>query len=214
MNAKIITIFALAMVTSLPALADNDAPAGTTAAPPQPAPTEIPQMPATPPAPPSTSDTANQPPVQTAPPTAAAPQAPQPPPAQGQWVYTSQYGWVYMPYARNYTYVDAAGELAFAYAYYPAYGWRWLAAPWVLGWGPTPYWGTWGCGYFSWYARPWFHVGVYRPAVWGRWGGPYGGWHGGYAPAYHGGGFARPAFGGYRGGWGGGFHGGGGFHHR
>src|SRR5207245_11548046 len=53
---------------------------------------------------------------------------------------------------------------------YPAYGWRWVVAPWIYGWGPRPYWGAWGPRYYGWYAHPWFRVGGY----WG-WGG-YHGW--------------------------------------
>src|SRR5262245_9047257 len=52
-----------------------------------------------------------------APAVAAAPVAPvvvaQPPaaaPIDGQWVYTEQYGWVWMPYAQAYTYVPADGD--------------------------------------------------------------------------------------------------------
>jgi hypothetical protein len=46
------------------------------------------------------------------------------------------------------------------YVYYPAFGWRWVAAPWNYGWGPSPSWGPWGRSHFVWYSRPWF----------GRWG--------------------------------------------
>ncbi|HET6336641.1 MAG TPA: hypothetical protein VFG30_25635, partial [Polyangiales bacterium] len=38
--------------------------------------------------------------------TASPPQAP---PVDGQWVYTSQYGWVWMPYSQSYTYVPDDG---------------------------------------------------------------------------------------------------------
>lgn len=142
-------------------------------------PAETPSLPAAPPAPPSLSD--NPPPPQaepapapTVPGPAPAPTPNGPPPAQGQWVNTNQYGWIWVPYAKPYTYVDPAGELAFTYAYYPAFGWRWLASPWVLGWGPAPYWGRWGVGYYAWHAHPWFHVGVYRPVVWSHYGRFYG----------------------------------------
>jgi len=89
----------------------------------------------------------------------------------GQWVYTNQYGWLWMPYGQEYTYVPADTQ-AFPdqYVYYPAYGWRWIVAPWVYGYGPSPYWGAPGPRYFVWYSRPWFRVGGY----WG-WGG-YRGW--------------------------------------
>jgi hypothetical protein len=62
---------------------------------------------------------------------------------------------------------DAA--LAYQYAYYPTFGWRWVVAPWVLGLGMAPFWGVIGPGHFSWYAHPWFRVGVahLRPS-WGH----------------------------------------------
>ena len=164
--------------SAAPAAAPAAAPEATPA-PSEAPPSQVPALPSAPPAPPSLSD--NPPPPQAAagPPPAGAPVAPGPgptgpPPAQGQWVSTNQYGWIWVPYARNYTYVDPAGELAFTYAYYPAFGWRWLASPWVLGWGPTPYWGRLGAGYYAWYAHPWFHHGVYRPTVWTHYGRFYG----------------------------------------
>lgn len=121
----------------------------------------------------------------------SAPQGPQVAPGpgggQGQWVFTTQYGWIWTPYAQNYTYVDQVGELALTYAFYPSYGWRWLPSPWVLGFGPTPYWGSFGYSAYAWHARPWFSVGVYRPSIWQRWGQPYGGYNAygaGYRHAY------------------------------
>jgi hypothetical protein len=56
--------------------------------------------------------------------------------------------------------------LAYAYVYYPSGGWRWVLSPWVLGWGPRPYWGAWGVARFGWYSHPWFRVGVYNARVW------------------------------------------------
>lgn len=94
--------------------------------------------------------------VVVAPPVVAAPVTP-----SGQWVYTRQYGWLYMPYAQNYTYVPPAGPPSM-FVYYPARGWRWVHAPWVLGVGPVPYWGPHGYVSFAWYARPWFA----RPVRW------------------------------------------------
>jgi hypothetical protein len=79
----------------------------------------------------------------------------------GQWVYTRQYGWLYMPYAQNYTYVPPAGPPSM-FVYYPARGWRWVHAPWIVGVGPVPYWGPHGYVRFAWYARPWFA----RPMHW------------------------------------------------
>ncbi|MBI5549282.1 MAG: hypothetical protein HY901_35805 [Deltaproteobacteria bacterium] len=99
------------------------------------------------------------------PPTAAAPEVqvqvqPVPVPVlpAGQWPYTSQYGWVWLPYAQAYTYVPADGGYPSVYAYYPAYGWRWIVAPWVFNFGPRPYWGVHGPARFAWHARPWFRV--------------------------------------------------------
>ena len=113
------------------------------------------------------------------PPTSAAPpQAPTPPPA-GQWVYTQQYGWLWMPYDQRYTYVVDSSALAYEYAYYPAYGWGWVVAPWILGFGSVPHWGTFGPGRFAWYAHPWFRVGTthLRPS-WGLGARPGGFGHG------------------------------------
>jgi hypothetical protein len=121
------------------------------------------------------------------------------PAADGQWVYTNQYGWVWMPYGANYTYVAGPG-VAYSYTYYPRFGWRWVSAPWVIGYGPSPFWGRLGPSRFAWYGHPGFrgyaHGGwsgrpVFRSPV------AHVAWHGG---GFHGGGFH-----------GGGFHGGGHF---
>jgi hypothetical protein len=76
-----------------------------------------------------------------------------------------------MPYSRDYTYVSGDGGVAYEYAYYPNGGWRWLYAPWVLGWGPSPYWGRLGPHHYIWYSRPWFRVGVVHrgPVYHRRW---------------------------------------------
>jgi hypothetical protein len=84
------------------------------------------------------------------------------PPAAGQWVYTQQYGWVWMPYGQSYTYVPAEGN-PFMFVYGPTLGWRWVTAPWVFDYGPTPYWGVRGRAHFAWYSRPWFARRAYRP---------------------------------------------------
>src|SRR5512137_1597510 len=54
----------------------------------------------------------------------------------GQWVYTSQYGWVWMPHGDAYVNVPATGDAPNMYVYYPSVGWAWVVAPWVWGWGP------------------------------------------------------------------------------
>lgn len=112
------------------------------------------------------------PPVSGAPSPAPAGSAPVYTPTQpsGQWVYTSAEGWVWMPYSREYTYVTPAQDDAYAYVYYPAGGWAWIHAPWVIGIGPRPYWGRWGPVRFAWYTHPWFHprrVYYYRRPYYG-----------------------------------------------
>jgi len=75
----------------------------------------------------------------------------------GQWVYTSQYGWVWMPYGDGYTSVppDGWGE-PYEYVYVPVYGWEWVVAPWIWGWGPWPFFGEVGPIYFGWYGHGWW----------------------------------------------------------
>jgi hypothetical protein len=124
-----------------------------------PEPTTAPPMPSAAPPIPSDPGQVITPPQQ--PVAAAGPADAPPPPAQGtgQWVYTSQYGWLWMPYSRDYVYVSADSGVAYEYSYYPNYGWRWVNAPWILGWGPSPYWGRVGPVRYGWYAHPWFRVG-------------------------------------------------------
>jgi hypothetical protein len=76
----------------------------------------------------------------------------------GQWVYTGQYGWVWMPYDSADTYVPTNGAPPEMYVYYPSAGWVWIAAPWVWGLGPRPYfvfstarYVWWGRGFGRWY---------------------------------------------------------------
>ncbi len=74
------------------------------------------------------------------------------PASSGQWVYTDQYGWVWMPYGAKYVSEGSTGdETPYAYIYEPSDGWTWLAAPWVWGWGAYPYFGALGPGRFGWY---------------------------------------------------------------
>ena len=113
-----------------------------------------------------------QAPVQQAP-------APQAAPA-GQWVYTSQYGWVWMPYGNSYTYLPTNGGTPNMYVYYPAVGWSWVVAPWVWGWGAMPWFGYAGWGGYPWYGYgygTWYgYAGHYAHAGW--YGGSY--YHGGH----------------------------------
>ena len=84
------------------------------------------------------------------PPPEATPVAPQ---AQGQWIETAAYGWVWVP-ADSTTYV--VGAQPYAYLYTPVYGWTWYVSPW-------------GAGRF--YVGSWAHEWRGSPHVWtrGRW---------------------------------------------
>lgn len=100
-----------------------------------------------------------------------APNQPPPPPSQipappasgtpaqvpGQWVYTQQYGWIWMPYGDTYTREGPEGSPPNMYVYYPAGGWCWLAAPWVWGWGPWPFFGVLGPVRFGWWGHGFGH---------------------------------------------------------
>jgi len=157
----------LALLLAAPALAlAQTAPAPNPAPPPPPEATQGPapaeaQPSELPPPPPGAQSVA--PPGEHAQPPAEGP--------AGQWVYTNQYGWLWMPYGQQYTHIPSDTQVyPDMYVYYPTYGWRWVVAPWVYGYGPAPYWGVFGPRYFAWYAHPWFRVGGF----WG-WGG-YHGW--------------------------------------
>ena len=100
-----------------------------------------------------TAAPAQSPPVYTG--TAPAPGVPAVP-AQGQWVYTDQYGWIWVPEGSTTVYVQ---EQPYVYLYTPTYGWTWYGSPW----GPGRY-----------YYGPWVHHVWGAPRVWHR-----GGW---YAP--------------------------------
>ena len=195
---------------------DYDSGSPQTASPPTGAPSEIPPAPPEElPPPPSEQENADA---------DAQPQQPvavDQAQASGQWVYTAQYGWVWMPYGNQY--VAAPGgdyDDAYSYVYYPGNGWIWLASPWIGGWGPWPYFGHYGYGHFGWWRRPGFafhggyggyrgHFGNYGRGVgrggYGRVGGGVRvGGHVGGRPSYagpHAGfttggsrGFARPSY--------------------
>lgn len=142
--------------------------------------------------------------------TPAPEQPPPPPPAQvpeppatkpptstqdlpaGQWVHTEQYGWVWMPYGKNYTHVPTDGETPYMYVYYPSDGWCWVIAPWIWGWGPSPYFGIggpwgygwWGNGFGMWYGFSYAYWGYGGCGVYhhGGWYYPPSGGHGGSRP--------------------------------
>jgi hypothetical protein len=83
----------------------------------------------------------------------------------GQWVFTQEYGWMWLPHDQMYAQVVenshsrfGYSSVAYEYAYYPAFGWRWVVAPWILRFGAVPYWGALGPAHFAWYAHPWFRI--------------------------------------------------------
>jgi hypothetical protein len=77
------------------------------------------------------------------------------PSASGAWVYTDQYGWVWAPCGDQY--VDYLGDdtldgaSAYEYVFLPSSGWTWLTAPWALGLGTYPYFGSARPESFGWY---------------------------------------------------------------
>jgi hypothetical protein len=163
MRPSLLTFVALAALLLAPARAR---PAGEEAAAPQgdafPALGSPALSPDQTPAPDLGADSPSQPPP--APP-AQMPAPPQPAPQAtsgssvpaGQWVYTDQYGWIWMPYGDSYTYAPSDGYgQPYMYVYYPAMGWTWVVAPWVWGSGPWPYFGAYGPGYFAWYQWGWW----------------------------------------------------------
>ncbi|TMA77566.1 MAG: hypothetical protein E6J58_04995 [Deltaproteobacteria bacterium] len=141
-----------------------------------------PAPPAAPPSPASDSDQVGilQQPAPASPPATAAPQQ------TGQWVYTNQYGWVWMPYGQQYVDEGTYGASSpYQYVYCVGVGWSWVAAPWLWGWGAYPYFGAWGPSHFGWYR------GLYRAGYgWGRYRGGSRSYAGGYRST-------RPVGGGY-----------------
>jgi hypothetical protein len=111
----------------------------------------------------------------------AAPQEQETAPAQaqwvqsyptGQWVFTSTYGWIWVP---NGAATSAVEGVPYTYLYTPAYGWTWYVSPW--GWGPYHYGG--------WVRHPWVVPGrrvgwVARPGVVVHLGGGRAVYRGGY----------------------------------
>jgi hypothetical protein len=134
--------------------------------------------------------------VQEAPP----PPAPAPPAPQtswvrayptGQWVYTSDYGWVWVPAGTATTVVEG---VPYAELYTPAYGWTWYVSPWGFG----------SYHYGPWVAHTWHPVGwrggwVAHPRVAVRLGAPHFGVH--YGAAVHYGGGVHYGAGAHFGGW-------------
>ena len=152
-------VFLFSLVLAVPALAQTEPPPPPPddAQPPAPPPETQP-----PPPPPPAAPTAQ--PIE--PPQVTANAAPAPSNVPGEWVYTAQYGWVWMPYDQQYTHVIDTSGVAYMFVFYQPFGWRWVLAPWVFGLGPRPHF-VHGPGHFAWYAHPWFrgHPLVRRKVV-------------------------------------------------
>src|SRR5262249_16173672 len=101
MKTAWLPLVSLLFFTNYSGAQDHQAPQPNT-----PAPTNAPPPPPDqPPVPPEQTDSQV---------VASAPE--QQPAAQGQWVYTSQYGWVWLPYGAQYTY-EPTVEGAYPYSY-------------------------------------------------------------------------------------------------
>lgn len=150
----------LAVLLLAPLLATAAGSPSTAQNPPTPPPGTAPAIPAAPPAPPPEHEVAAAPQATVATPVVAA---------QGQWVYTQQYAWVWMPYAQSFTYLPTTGAAPQMYVYYPAVGWTWVVAPWVWGLGPQPYFGVAGTAHFVWWGSGFGHWYGFRGgyAAWG-----------------------------------------------
>lgn len=97
---------------------------------------------------------------------------PPPPPGaalpDGEWVFTQQYGWLWMPYGAPYTWVPPGGRgEPVAYVFLGTSGWTWVSAPWVWGYGPRPHWHRARPDRFAWYRhgdwrtpRRWHYTGA------------------------------------------------------
>jgi len=92
----------------------------------------------------------------------------------GQWVYTEQYGWVWMPYGDRFVHTPPDGSTPNMYVYYPEAGWCWVVAPWLWGWGPSPYFGLLGPRYYGWWGIGFGHWYGFRGHYgYERWSGPH-----------------------------------------
>jgi hypothetical protein len=127
-----------------------------------------------------TQNNAPPPPPAPAPQTTPAPPPPgqvAPPPAQwvvsaanGRWVYTTDYGWIWVPAGASARISDG---VPYAYLYTPTYGWTWYVSPW----GPGRYhFGGWVR--HAWHPAGWHGAWVATPRVFVRLGGnPHYRWH-------------------------------------
>jgi len=120
-------------------------------------------------APPPPPNQVTAPPEPTAPPQAERANVA---PTDGQWVYTAQFGWVWMPFGPQFVFVPPGGAPPQMFVFYPAFGWRWVVAPWVWGLGPQPYWGVHGVVRFGWWGGGFGRWYAFSPRYAG-WGGRY-----------------------------------------
>jgi hypothetical protein len=67
----------------------------------------------------------------------------------GQWVYASGYGWIWVPDGATTTAVEG---VPYAYLYTPHFGWTWYLSPWGGG----------AYHYGMWVTHPWRPVGWHR----------------------------------------------------
>ena len=162
------------LFAAAPARPAEDAAAAVVVTSPEPA-VEASELAAEPSSSPPTQPPPAPPQTLPAPPAQAQAPAPRSVPA-GQWVYTNQYGWVWMPYGDAYTYAPPSGYgEPYEYVYYPAFGWTWVVAPWVWGWGPWPHFGLFGPWRFAWFGHGWWrNPGLFH-----------------FAPTFHRGGFVN-----------------------
>lgn len=137
MKRSILSALAL-LASSLPAMAQEGAPA------PPPPMAAAPEPPAETPPPPSDAPVYDP---------NATPEA-APPPAEwtrdypgGRWVYTIDYGWIWIPTQAQSVTVET---VPYAYLYTPTYGWTWYVSPW---------------GFGAYTFGPWVRH-VWRPAGW------------------------------------------------
>jgi hypothetical protein len=86
----------------------------------------------------------------------------------GEWFYTTQQGWLWMPHSSAYYHVPTSGRgRPYAYAYHQQRGWAWVEAPWIWGIGPWPYFGRYGATRFAWYTAGYWRTPsrwAYSPA--------------------------------------------------
>ena len=77
--------------------------------------------------------------------------------SNGQWVYSSEYGWIWVPADATTSEADGA---PYTYLYTPRFGWTWYLSPW--GWGAYHY-GPWVT--HPWHPNGWHHGWVAHPQV-------------------------------------------------